>query len=226
MQIKLWMTKLKRDDSVMAIGALSLGEITVKNLMLMKNKDGELFLQMPCRDTGRMGPNGAHVYEDIIHPTTRQMRDALNEAALESYENERPVTLKQNTQGTMLIEASAFDAPYMNRVGKGQILINDEFVIKDIFINKGKNDGLYITLPNYKSKESHNGKPVYKEIVTMGSDLKKQVSRAMIDEYHKSVTHKEQNRFTIKSRLNEAKKKADEQTAHKEHTKENMMQLV
>ena len=56
MQIKLWMTKLKRDDSVMAIGALRLGEITVKNLMLMKNKDGELFLQMPCRDTGRTGP--------------------------------------------------------------------------------------------------------------------------------------------------------------------------
>ena len=98
--------------------------------------------------------------------------------------------------------------------------------VEQVFINKGKNDGLYITLPNYKSKESHNGKPVYKEIVTMGSDLKKQVSRAMIDEYHKSVTHKELNRFTIKSRLNEAKKKADEQTAHKEHTKENMMQLV
>ncbi|MBR3634710.1 MAG: hypothetical protein IKN47_00825, partial [Lachnospiraceae bacterium] len=48
------------------------------------------------------------------------------------------------------------------------------------------------------------------EIVVMSSSLKAKISEAIIDEYKKEKAYKEQNRFSIKSRLEEAKKKAYE----------------
>ena len=221
MDIQVWMTRLRRDDNIKAIGTVKFGEISVRNMTLMKNAKGELFLCMPSRDTGKKDENGDRIYEEIIHPTTAEMRSALNKDAIESYEKNCPISLIDGLDGTLLIEAKAFDSPYLNRVGKAQILINGEFVIKNIFINKGKNDSLYVTMPNFKSNDTHEGKPIYKEIVIMNNDLKKRIVEAVISEYKKDLGCKEQNRFSIKSRLDEAKRKASEQIhAVREHERE------
>lgn len=211
MQIKVKMHRLDRNDNIKAIGSVMLGEITVKNFTLMKNSKDELFLVMPNRDTGRKDKDGNRIYEEMAHPVTKEMRDALNKAAIESYTEDHPVFLKDNEESRLLIEAEAFDVPYYNRVGKGQILINDEFVIKDIFINKGKDDGMYITMPNYRMpNKDRNGKAVFREIITMNSELKKKVSDAIINEYNLDLESKKQNRFSIQSRLKEAKKRSEE----------------
>ncbi len=218
MQVKIDMTKLDRGDNIRAFGTLKFGEIIIKSLTLMMNSNGELFLQMPCRDTGKKDKDENRVFEDIIHPTTKELRDILNAAAIESYEKGRPVTLRENKEGMLLIEAQAFDSPFFNKVGKGQILINDEFVIKNIFINEGKNKSLYVTLPNFKSNETKDGKPVFKEIVIMNNNLKKRICESIINEYKRDLANRQQNRFTIKSRLEEAKKKASEHSENQEHT--------
>ena len=221
MDIQIWMTRLKRDDNIKAIGTVKFGEISIRNMTLMKNAKGELFLCMPSRDTGKKDVNGNRIFEEIIHPTTAEMRSALNKGAIESYEMDSPISFRYGHDSTLLIEAQAFDSPYFNRVGKAQILINDEFVIKNIFINEGKKDSLYVTMPNFKAKDTHDGKPVYKEIVIMNGDLKKSIGEAIISEYKKDLACKEQNRFSIKSRLDEAKRKASEQIpAGREHVKE------
>jgi len=221
MDIQVWMTRLNRDDSIKAIGTVKFGEISVRNMTLMKNENGQLFLCMPSRDTGKKDEEGKRIFEEIIHPTTAEMRSVLNAGAIESYEKNCPVSLRDGLDGTLLIEAKAFDRPYFNRVGKAQILINDEFVIKNIFINEGKNSSLYVTMPNFKAKDTHDGHAVYKEIVTMNGDLKKKISEAVISEYKKDLAAKDKNRFSIKSRIEEAKRQASLQTpVHKEHVKE------
>jgi len=220
MDIQVWMTRIKRDDNIKAIGTVKFGEISVRNMTLMKNADGQLFLCMPSRDTGKKDDKGKQIFEEIIHPITAHMRSALNAGAVESYEKNCPVSLSGGSDGTLLIEAKAFDSPYFNRVGKAQILINDEFVIKNIFINEGKNGGLYVSMPNFKAKDTHDGRPVYKEIVIMNGDLKKKISEAVISEYKKDLANKEQNRFSIKSRLAEANERAKTQQRNNQKTKE------
>lgn len=207
MQIQVNMTPIKRDDKIVGIGIARFGDIRVRNFTLMKRDDGSLFLVMPSRDTGRHDKDGKRVFEEIAHPITKELRIALNEAAIESYKEGRPVSLRDKEDGRMLIQAEVFDKPYFNRVGKSQLVINDKFVIKDIFINVNKAGELYVTMPNYKMSQKKDGKDVFSEIVSMGKNFRKEVCDAIINEYNMEKSYAEQNRFTIKSRLTEAKAK-------------------
>ena len=221
MQINVKMIPLKREDSIKAIGSVNLGEITVRNFTLMQNSKGELFLNMPNRDTGKTDPDGKKIYEEIAHPITKEMRDALNNAAIESYKTGHPVFLRDNEDGKLLIEAEAFDRPFYNRVGKGQMRIDDKFVIKDIFINEAKDKNLYVSFPNYKTnKLDQNGKSIYSQIIMMAPDFKQRVSEALINEFNMEMEHKRENRMSIKSRLAEANKKVKTQTTNNEKAKE------
>ena len=221
MQINVKMIPLKREDSIKAIGSVNLGEITVRNFTLMQNSKGELFLNMPNRDTGKTDPDGKKIYEEIAHPITKEMRDALNDAAIESYKTGHPVFLRDNVDGKLLIEAEAFDRPFYNRVGKGQMRIDDKFVIKDIFINEAKDKNLYVSFPNYKTnKLDQNGKNIYSQIIMMAPDFKQRVSEALINEFNMEMEHKRENRMSIKSRLAEANEKVKTQTKNSEKAKE------
>jgi DNA-binding cell septation regulator SpoVG len=221
MQINVKMIPLKREDSIKAIGSVNLGEITVRNFTLMQNSKGELFLNMPNRDTGKTDPDGKKIYEEIAHPITKEMRDALNNAAIESYKTGHPVFLRDNEDGKLLIEAEAFDRPFYNRVGKGQMRIDDKFVIKDIFINEAKDKNLYVSFPNYKTnKLDQNGKNIYSQIIMMAPEFKQRVSEALINEFNMEMEHKRENRMSIKSRLAEANEKVKTQTKNSEKAKE------
>ena len=118
MQIKVKMHRLNRDDNIKAIGSVMLGEITVKNFTLMKNSKDELFLVMPNRDTGKKDRDGNRIYEEMAHPVTKEMRDALNMAAIESYREDHPVFLRESKESRLLIEAESFEVPYYNITSK------------------------------------------------------------------------------------------------------------
>lgn len=211
MQYKISMTALKRDDNIVAVGILYMGDIRVRNLTLRKNKDGGLFLSMPGKDSGRTDANGRKIYEEIAHPVCKELREALNEAAVESYNSGHPVTLRDREDGKLLIQAEVFDRPFYNRVGKGQLLINDKFVIKNLFINKKEDGSLYVSLPNYKMKEkSKDGKDLYSEIISMGKTFRKEVCDALINEYRMEEAFNAQNRVTIQSRIEQAQKLVSE----------------
>ena len=66
MQFKVYMKPLKRDDNVVAVGILYMGEIRIRNLSLMRNKSGEMFLVMPGKDSGKVDANGKRIYERIL----------------------------------------------------------------------------------------------------------------------------------------------------------------
>ena len=211
MEYEIKMTPLKgRDDHIKAVGILKMGEIRIRNITLMESKDGELFMCMPSRDTKKTDENGKKIYEEIAHPITKEMREALNEAAVESYKEGHPVTLYEDREGSLLITAEAFDYPYYNKVGKGSLTINDEFVIKNVFINKKPDNSLYVSYPTYKTnKVAKSGQIIYSEIVSMGSGFRKKVSEAILNEYDMDIKKKEQNKISIKSRLLTAKEKGD-----------------
>ena len=212
MEYKVTMTPLKRNDHVKAVGILSMGDVRVRNFTLMENKEGGLFLVMPNRDTGKKGADGKHIYEEICHPITKEMREELNKAAIDSYKSGHPISLRDQEEGKMLVQAEVFDTPYFNRVGKAQLLINEKIVIKNIFINQKADGSLYVSMPNYKTNQKNkDGKELYSEIISMSKDFRKEVCAAVLKEYQLEKAYKEQNRLSIKSRLLAAQGKAEKQ---------------
>ncbi len=202
------MTPLKGRDNIVAVGIVRFGDIRVRNFSLMKNSKDELFLVMPSRDTGKTDKDGKRVFEEIAHPITKELREAINKAAIESYKQDRPVTLRDKEDGKLLVSVDVFDNPYFNRVGKCRLVINDKFVINDIFINANKSGELYVTMPNYKSSQvGKDGKNIFSEIISMGKGFRDELYKAIINEYNLEKGYTEQNRFTIKSRLEQAKEK-------------------
>ena len=104
-----------------------------------------------------------------------------------------------------MIEAQAFECPYQRRVGKARMTIGEIFAITDIYINKNSDDSLYVTYPNFKTAYiGRDGKPIYREIVMMSPSLRKQINAVVLGEYEKNLMLMENDRFSIKSRLDEA----------------------
>ena len=206
MQIRVKMEPQKYDNMIKAVGSVVFGdEITVCDFTLRERKSGGLFLGVPNRDTGKKDTNGHRKYKDIAFPITKECKTVLEEAAIESYEKGTTVFLTDKKPARLMIEASVFDRPYLNRVGNAQIMIGDIFVITNIFINKNTDGNLYVTYPNFKTQYTgRDGKPIYREFVMMRPTLRKQINEVVISEYKKNLKLKEYDRFSIKSRLDEA----------------------
>ena len=206
MQIKVTMEPQKYDNMIKAVGSVVFGdEITVCDFTLRERKNGGLFLSVPNRETGKEDMNGRRKYKDIAFPITKECKTVLEEAAIESYEKESTVFLTDKKPARLLIEASVFETPYENRVGKAQIVISDIFVITNIFIHKHTDGSLYVTYPNFKTQYvGRDGKPIYREFIMMSTSLRKQINGVILQEYKKNLKLKEHDRFSIKSRLDEA----------------------
>lgn len=203
MEYRISMTALEnRTDNICAVGILSTGGIRIKNITLVKGPDGNLFVSMPNRNTGKSDRNGKAIYEEICHPITKEMRQSITEAAKESYETGKPVIFHDDKEGSLEVQAEVFESPYYNRIGRAQLVLNEQFVIKNVMINRKENGDMYVTLPNYKMKsKGPDGKDQYSEIAVMPHDFKREVTKAVLHEYELACEKKEKNRISIKSRL-------------------------
>lgn len=227
MEYRMKMTKLEgRSDKIRGVGILSMGEIRIKNITLMEGKEGNLFLVMPNRDTGRRDKDGKPVYEEICHPITKQMRQKVTEAAMESYESGKVSVFSDEKSGSLEVQAEVFERPYYNRIGRAQLVLNDQFVIRNISIHQKENGDRYVTLPNYKMKsKGPDGKAQYSEIAVMHQDFKKEVSKAVLYEFDLACEKKEKNRISIKSRLAGAQEQSRRQEK-KETAKETAQKVI
>lgn len=57
----------------------------------MESKEGNLFVSMPSYKSKQIGEDGNPVYKDICNPVTKDFREKLNNAVLESYKIKAPV---------------------------------------------------------------------------------------------------------------------------------------
>ena len=58
----------------------------VKNLAVVQGKKG-LFVNMPHHKSNEVGEDGKAVYKDDAFPLSKDLRDKIRDAAIESYEN-------------------------------------------------------------------------------------------------------------------------------------------
>lgn len=208
MKYRMHMSPVEKEGSqIKGYGTLKIGEdITIKNLSLVANGKGKLFLSTPNRRTNRMDRNGKPVYEDICFPITGEMRKQMQIAAISSLEEKKSIEFSDESYGSLLVTVTPFDAPYYNRVGRASLTINDCLVIQDVFINQKQDGSLYVTLPNYKTNQkTQDGKDLYAEIVVLSGGMKKTICDEVVSEYRLAMEDREKNRLAIQGRLKAAK---------------------
>lgn len=66
----------------------------IGNISVLKGKDGE-FVAMPSHKTNKTGRGGKAVYQDVCYPITKEFREKLNEAVLDTYHQEREKAMEQ-----------------------------------------------------------------------------------------------------------------------------------
>lgn len=77
-----------------ALGTVTFdGVFTVKNIAVMSGKNDSLFVAMPSYKTKETDENGKAVYKDICNPITKEFREVLYNAVLESYRSGKEVKL-------------------------------------------------------------------------------------------------------------------------------------
>ena len=78
LEVKVYPTQ--KESNILATASITVGGcFTVKGVKIVDGKNG-LFVAMPTRRDGQGN------FQDICHPTTKEMREALNSAVLGEYQ--------------------------------------------------------------------------------------------------------------------------------------------
>lgn len=76
----------------------------VCNIVIVKNKEGNLFVSMPSYKTNQE-INGKPVYQDICYPITKKFREKLYGALEQEYEEVKEVKVRQEEEQRIIESA-------------------------------------------------------------------------------------------------------------------------
>lgn len=75
----------EQDSAIKAHATLTIDNaFVIKNLTVVQGKNG-LFVNMPHHKTNEVDENGKALYKDDAFPLSKEMRDLIQKAAVESY---------------------------------------------------------------------------------------------------------------------------------------------
>ena len=100
----------------------------IHNISIVESKEGNLFVSMPSYKSKQIGEEGNPVYKDICNPVTKDFREKLNNAVLESYKIKATVIFEHEQRDpNQLIEdtISQMDA-------RGEFPFDKGFTKKDV----------------------------------------------------------------------------------------------
>lgn len=176
MKIEANMTIMEKDN-MMAFGEVTINNcLCIKNLKLMKNKDGQMFVSMPRVKKGEE-------WTDLCYAKTPEARDELLSAITEAVKKE--VTKDMDLPG-LEVNVNLFEKD--NLRGLATIVIED-FAVKNVKIVNGPK-GLFVSMPQYKIIGA-DGTAVYKDIVyPTSAAMREKISSKILEAYEEKVKEK------------------------------------
>ena len=141
------------------------------NIAIVQGKEGKLFVSMPSYKSSEVTESNEPVYKDICNPITKEFQQELSEAILSAYDRRNELGKNALSIGdpeqagdpTFRITMTPYEREGSNIRGLGRIYFDDCFVVSNVSVLQGKN-GLFVSMPSYKTNQQINGKPVYQDI--------------------------------------------------------------
>lgn len=169
-------------------------ELIVSGISVRENENGELYVQMPRQKNG-VDEQGKAKYEDRVFPVTAEAREAMNNAVLGAYENLKAQGLENSfvkveppEKSTSRLNVSLFKTDNEKSAVKarGQIVIDDCFVIKGVSVSertnsKTKENFFSVDLPLFKQNDKGDYPPVVKPIT---AEFREKLNKAVMNSFN------------------------------------------
>lgn len=140
----------------------------VSNIAIVEGREENLFVSMPRYATSK----GDEDYKDVCNPITKEFREELFNALLDTYEELEPGEHSKTYVGrdekkeplVFNVKVTPFEREGSNIRGLARIYLEDSFVVNNVSLLEGKK-GLFVAMPSYKTKQTDkDGKSEYQDI--------------------------------------------------------------
>ena len=210
-----------QENGKLGVATVSFGEeFKVKSINIHQNKDGELFVVMPSYKTKKVDENERPVFANICNPVTKEFREQLYSAILESYKTGKDVTVNIENGAnapTLDVKVTPLEGESFTK-GLARVSLNDSFVVNNISIMESKDKKLYISMPSKATGTlDENGKPQYRDICYPVTKEFREILQEKIMTAYKETREvtKEQSPQEKPSVLENMQKKTKAQKSHK-----------
>lgn len=180
-----------QENGKLGVANVTFGDVfKARSMNIIKGKEDEPFVSMPSYPTRKVDENERTVFQDYCHPITKDFREQLYGAILESFKTGKDVTFDTGTgKDTPDLEITVVPIEGdTNTKALARLCIDQGFVVNNVSIKENKDGELFVSMPSVKTnKMDEHGNPEYRDVCyPTTKEFREQLNEKIIDSYRQA----------------------------------------
>lgn len=194
LKVKTNVVKLDGENSkikalaTIIIGSKDLDYIKISNVRLYKRENNSYFVALPEKEYEK---DGEKKYIELITFSNKFnkdlpeiMKNTISSAVISAYKEDGKVT-KYEKETKISFDPTNVNA-YISENKKGSIFFGGIMQINNIFLNEGKDNNMYLSLPSREIEK--DGEKKYEDIIApLSKELREAMTLACLESYKKNI---------------------------------------
>ena len=194
LKVKVNVVKLENENSkIKALATVILGSkdldcIKISNVRLYERDNNSYFVALPEKEYEK---DGEKKYIELVTFSNKFnkelpeiMKNTISSAVISAYKEEGKVT-KFEKETKIPFDTTNVNA-YISENKKGSIFFGGVMQINNIFLNEGKDNNMYLSLPSRETEK--DGEKKYEDIIApLSKELREAMTLACLESYKKNI---------------------------------------
>lgn len=194
LKVKVNVVKLENENSkikalaTVIIGSKDLDCIKISNVRLYERDNNSYFVALPEKEYEK---DGEKKYIELVTFSNKFnkelpeiMKNTISSAVISAYKEEGKVT-KFEKETKIPFDPTNVNA-YISENKKGSIFFGGVMQINNIFLNEGKDNNMYLSLPSREIEK--DGEKKYEDIIApLSKELREAMTLACLESYKKNI---------------------------------------
>lgn len=194
LKVKVNVVKLENENSkikalaTVIIGSKDLDCIKISNVRLYERDNNSYFVALPEKEYEK---DGEKKYIELVTFSNKFnkelpeiMKNTISSAVISAYKEEGKVT-KFEKETKITFDPTNVNA-YISENKKGSIFFGGVMQINNIFLNEGKDNNMYLSLPSRETEKE--GEKKYEDIIApLSKELREAMTLACLESYKKNI---------------------------------------
>ena len=194
LKVKVNVVKLDGENSkikalaTIIIGSKDLDYIKISNVRLYERENNSYFVALPEKEYEK---DGEKKYIELITFSNKFnkdlpeiMKNTISSAVISAYKEDGKVT-KYEKETKISFDPTNVNA-YISENKKGSIFFGGIMQINNIFLNEGKDNNMYLSLPSREIEK--DGEKKYEDIIApLSKELREAMTLACLESYKKNI---------------------------------------
>ena len=194
LKVKVNVVKLENENSKIKalakviIGSKDLDCIKISNVRLYERDNNSYFVALPEKEYEK---DGEKKYIELVTFSNKFnkelpeiMKNTISSAVISAYKEDGKVT-KYEKETKISFDPTNVNA-YISENKKGSIFFGEVMQINNIFLNEGKENNMYLSLPSREIEK--DGEKKYEDIIApLSKELREAMTLACLESYKKNI---------------------------------------